>query len=630
MFAGTSFRSRLLVSFAAVILLALALPALSLRHLLRVELLEDASAGAMRQLELVQAAAREHGAFAGPDEFQAWVGELGSDLGLRVTYIGEHGRVLADSEVPAAEVAGLENHADRPEIVAAGRDGRGTAVRFSATLEADLVYAAMKASGIEGLPPGYLRLAVPFAGVRGRLEALGGSLALVVAATLALAGILALLLSRHLSRSVRSFADMVEAIAAGDLGRRIRHFPGSEFAPLAGAVNSMAARVQDTLGTVTEQKGQLEAVLDGMREGLLVLDPGGRIIQSNPAMARIFPGLGRAAGRRPLEVIASPELQQACERVLAGKAEASEGLRIEPERGRAYDVNVVRSRRPGGDPDGIGAILVFHDVSELLRLERVRRDFVANVSHELRTPLTTIKGWAEALLENPQAAPRLEGVLQAILRNADHMARMVEDLLSLSRLESGRVEFLIEALEPAGPLDEALRACSGLAERRRITFARELPPGGPVVLADPVRLAQVFRNLVENACTFSPEGGLVRVRGEVRGDLAEFAVTDEGPGVPREEQAKIFERFYRVDKHRNKESGSGSGLGLSIARHIVERLGGTIRVESPLGDTGGAAFCFTLPLATEAGGPGTPPITPTHTQDPETPPTPTDKQEPAA
>lgn len=594
-----TFRSRLLLAFVVVIVLALLLPTFYARQLFRDEILDDAQAGAIRELRLASLLLHERHEFPDERSLHEWLTDLGSRLMVRITYVNEDGRVLADSHVSYSRVPELDNHGMRPEILEAEKQTFGITRRYSATLDKELIYAATRIDGLVGIPKGYLRLSVPFSDIKTRLARLQNNFFLVFGLALGLAFVLSVILSRSVSRSLAEMSSVAKAIGEGDYKKRMRFYPGTEFEPLAQSINTMAASIDSQIATISEQAGEMEGILNGMREGLVVLDGGGRIVKVNSALRRIFPDATQYTGRRPLEIVLSPELQDACDQALAAADENAPGLRtlqIEPEPNRIYDVTIVRL-----DPEhtNLGAIIVFHDISELKRLERVRRDFVANVSHELRTPLTTIKGYTETILTNSdidkQAAAKF---LDIILRNADHMAKMVEDLLSLSRLESGKQQFTPMRVNAADALAEAFRSCQPMAEAKEIELASTLPAEGVPVMADFDRLVQVFRNLIENAIKYGPEKSVVAVDYRLDEDEAAFGVSDLGPGIPLEDTTRIFERFYRVEKHRGRSgTGGSSGLGLAICKHIVERLGGRIWAENRHDADAGSTFHFTLPAA---------------------------------
>ncbi|MGD9608292.1 MAG: ATP-binding protein [Desulfovibrionaceae bacterium] len=425
-------------------------------------------------------------------------------------------------------------------------------------------------------------------------------------ASLGVAGAVFWWLTRRLSRSLAEVIAVARAIGNGDYRRRLHLSPGGEMAALAEAVNHMARGIEAQIATITDQKMQLQAILDGMREGVMVLNASGSIRVANPALTRMAPITGKILGRRPIEVAPSPDLQRACDRLLADPDPSSQPvpLEVEVSAGRFYEVSLVRL----GGPSESGAVLVFHDVSETRRLSRVRRDFAANVTHELRTPLTSIKGYAETLLgAMPELTAEKRRFLEVILRNANHMSKMVEDILDLARLEEEPTAVPVDAAaDPGLALVEALRECEPLAAARELVLENQLPPDSPRVRCDAGQLAQVWRNLIENATRFGPQGSKIRLSAQVGDEAVTFCVQDQGPGIPPEERQRVFERFYRVERHRSKATGS-TGLGLAIVKHIVERHGGRVWVDRARGDMTGAAFSFTLPRAERPSEPATRP-----------------------
>ncbi len=418
-------------------------------------------------------------------------------------------------------------------------------------------------------------------------------------------GIVAMLVvTRRFGRSVRTMIETAEAIGKGGWEQRIDFYPGRELELLASAINWMAGRIGEHFDTITEQKEKLEAVLDGMWDGVMVLDRSGRIQSVNSSLREIVDQPGDVTGKRPLEVVGSPELQDLCDQLVGNGGRGLHSLAVELGE-RTWEVNVVR---PADSAQGLGLILVFHDISERRRAEAMRRDFAANVSHELRTPLTSVKGYAETLLGDPPPPPQTaEKFLRIILKNADHMSKMVNDLLSLSRLEAREQRFEVGPVNPRAALKIALEGVEPMARAKGVEVRDELDgeladrsAGPPKVFADKDQLSQVFRNLVENAVKFGPDKGVVHVTVEVKGSLAEFRVRDLGPGIPKRDQERIFERFYSVEKYRSNKYGS-TGLGLAICRHIVRSMGGEIFVQSPPpGFDTGTAVVFTVPVSHSA------------------------------
>jgi two-component system phosphate regulon sensor histidine kinase PhoR len=332
--------------------------------------------------------------------------------------------------------------------------------------------------------------------------------------------------------------------------------------------------------------------LDGIEEGILLLNSAGRIDSSNRAARSMFSSIPELKGRRPLEVIRSPELQAACNRVLENEIHSFHS-EVTIGTDRFYHVHIVRIEQSKGE---FGAIIALHDISELKRLENVRRDFVSNASHELRTPLTSIKGYTEVLMSEDDPEVR-SSCLEVIYKNANHMINLVNDLLQLAKVEDYSTILDVRPVRAGEVLIEAWKACGPIAERRSVSLQNDLPPNGPMVQADFDQLVQVFRNLLENAVKYSPLGAKVEVFSLGQNGKVTIGVSDSGPGIPRKDQQRIFERFFRVERYRGKETGS-TGLGLAICRHIVRAHGGTIWVESPRkGMSSGSTFFFTLPPA---------------------------------
>jgi two-component system phosphate regulon sensor histidine kinase PhoR len=354
----------------------------------------------------------------------------------------------------------------------------------------------------------------------------------------------------------------------------------------------MAENIEEYVSTSTDQHTQLEVILESMHEGILVLGPGGTIRRCNRAMAGLFPAVAEAMGRQLIEGIAVPALQRRVENLLQGRsgggdAPEDEALHFELD-GRFL---VAHISRPVEKNQSLGAVIVIYDATQIMRLERVRRDFVANVSHELRTPLTAISGYAETLMGLEELDPTHRNFAGIIHKHVQALGRVIGDLLALARIEDTKEKIRLYPVDPGQPLHEALRLCAEQAEKKRLRFAMELEEGS-TVMGNSTLLAQVFRNLFENACRYSPEGGEIAVAGTSCGKEMLFSVKDHGPGIPREELARIFERLYQVKKQRN--SGS-SGIGLAICKHIIERHGGRIWAESPYQGFA-TAMLFTLPL----------------------------------
>jgi two-component system phosphate regulon sensor histidine kinase PhoR len=374
----------------------------------------------------------------------------------------------------------------------------------------------------------------------------------------------------------------------------------NHFSKTLGEMNS---RLKHTVLEISREKDYLQTILKGMTEGVLVVDGRGRIRMVNEALRKLFPLPPEVLGRTLLELIRNAELEESIrEAIKHGKGSAFElTLPSFPE--RTFEVNVasIPSSPESNSPEGKnleGAVAVFHEISRLKELEKVRQDFVANVSHELRTPLTTIKGYAETLLEGALKEDVAFQFTQVIKKHADRLTKIVEDLLMLSRIESKEFRLNKETLSLQDLVNDVIDYVREAAQKKNISVKRSEPFPLLKIEADRNYLEQVLINLIDNAIKYTPSAGGIEISAvEKDGKEIEFSVRDNGIGIPKEDLPRIFERFYRVDKGRSQESG-GTGLGLSIVKHLVQAHGGRIRVESRLGE--GSTFSFTLPLPNES------------------------------
>jgi two-component system, OmpR family, phosphate regulon sensor histidine kinase PhoR len=517
---------------------------------------------------------------------------LAAEVGARITVIAADGIVIGDSDAPSAT---LENHRERPEVRAALSDGDGQAVRMSASVHRDLFYRAWRQS--RGDEQRIVRLAVPMATIQDARHRIRMAIwiGVVVAALAALWP--ALVLARRLSARVVRLADFSNAVAAGVEPPPLMPEGDDVVTHLETNLLAMAKTLRAQLHAVREEKGKLEAVLSGMVEGVLVIDRTGTIRLANHRAARIFGvDASDALVEQPLiNVSRDPDLHELVRSVTRGECDRPQVREITLERATRETLRVTATAitQAHGVPDQF--ILVFHDITELKKLEATRRDFVANVSHELRTPLTAIRGYAETLqagaISNPELAAKFVGVIE---RHSERLGRLIDDLLTLSDLELGRTELqrTTMLLDPA--IDAAVDVLHEKAARGQVEIARQLPADLPPLYADSDRVEQVLVNLIDNAVKYTPPGGRVTVSARVAsgadapgreaapGDWIEICITDTGIGVPKGDLPRLTERFYRVDKARSRELG-GTGLGLAIVKHIVQAHGGALRIESELG-----------------------------------------------
>jgi two-component system phosphate regulon sensor histidine kinase PhoR len=529
------------------------------------------------------------------DEIDAMVDAAAGDVQARVTIIAPDGTVVADSALSGEALHAVENHRGRPEVQEALRSGSGSSIRHSTTVGDDLLYAAV-AVRHQGRLVGVSRVALSLRGVEEQVDELQRAVTVALALAFVLIGLLSVALSSSLAGRLNEVMEAARRFAGGDLSARSRIRRSDEVGELARILNRSADQLQERITEIARDRARIDAILSAMEDGVLAVDHHGAVLLANQAL-RDGLELGEPVGRHYLEVVRQREVGELLEDVLrTGTRRVDE---VEMLRGgRAYAVTGVRFPGPEGQPSG--AVLTFHDVTERHRVERVRRDFVANASHELRTPLTSIRGFVEALedgaMSEPGTAHRFLGKIRA---HADRMASLVSDLLELSRLESGERAPSREPVAPADVAEEVAASFADAAARKGLTLCRS-DRGTPTVVSDADRLRQILENLVENAVKYTPPGGRIDITsGPAAAGGAELVVADDGPGISAEHLPRIFERFYRVDKARSREMG-GTGLGLSIVKHLAEGMGAVVGVESQPGR--GTRFTVTLPPGQERRG----------------------------
>ncbi len=522
---------------------------------------------------------------------------LAARLSARVTVIASDGTVVGESSPHAAP---LESHADRPEVRDALADGFGHAVRWSATIDRRLLYAAWRQDDPAGTR--VIRIAVPIGSLTEYLIRLRGPIGAALAAAVVLGFWVAWLVSAAMRRRIARLVSFAGALAAGRTPPPMGPERSDQLGVLETQIATMAHEVEHTLGAMRVERERLEAILRGMVEGVIVTDLDGRVVLLN-ARARdllALPASLEPVGRSLLELARDPGIAEIPHLLAAGEIVLRRDVTLGVAPGRALQVNAARLTGETGEPFGL--VLVLHDVSELRRLETVRRDFVANVSHELRTPLTAIKGYAETLLgsagDDGETRTRF---LKVIDRHAERLGRLIDDLLTLSDLEFGRTPLRRRALPVAPAIDDVVQFLADGASRRGLTLTAAIAPDTPLVDADGDRVRQVLVNLIDNAVKYTPEGGRVQVDarpGVLDGAPAvELTVVDTGVGIPGQDLPRLTERFFRVDKARSRELG-GTGLGLAIVKHIVQAHDGHLEIQSTPGH--GTTVRVTLPAARAA------------------------------
>jgi len=511
---------------------------------------------------------------------------LGTLVSGRVTLIAGDGRVVGDSTQTPAELQTLENHSGRPEVVAAAGGAIGTSQRYSTTLQTDMVYVAIRS---DHPVVKYVRLALPLTDVNAQLAAIGSATALALMAALVAALILSWMFSAPLARRVEAVAAVAQRYSSGDFSRPAHDYGKDELGAVARALDGAAQELGRRVDDLSRDRARTDAILAGMVEGVLIVDRQGHVQLVNRAAQEMLRVTEQATGRPYVEVIRHPDIAALLGAALRREPMASRELTLSRDASRTF---VARAAAVASSGDG-GAVLVLHDITDLRKAGQIRQDFVANVSHELRTPLTAIRGYVEALLDEPSFDPEARGFLDIIGRHTARMERLVTDLLRLARLDARQEALERTRCNVRDAFDGVLSDLSQVAAARQQRVSVEVAGDAAYVDADPGKLHDILRNLVENAVNYSPTQSDIRLSSERHGGTVHVIVSDSGPGIPPSDLTRVFERFYRVDKSRS--GPGGTGLGLSIVKHLVELHEGQVSVANRPG--GGAVFTVVLPDA---------------------------------
>jgi two-component system phosphate regulon sensor histidine kinase PhoR len=507
--------------------------------------------------------------------------QLGAETGIRITVIAADGRVLGDSDVQPAL---LDNHATRPEVQAALSAGEGRSRRDSDTVDEPLSYVAVRAD-IPGREPVVVRVAQSNTSVDSALDRVPLFAGVAVVAVVALG--LGALLSRSILRPLGGIAAAASEMARGELAARVKPRPSGEVGELADAFNHMAATLQEQMTVASQGRSRLTAALNSSVDAVIAMDEQARVLFANEAAVRLF--------QRPAtEIVGNPFTwtladERIIEAIKASRERGESQVTLIERPGRQFFQVVTTPIREGGDWT---VLAVFHDLTDVKRTEQMRRDFVANVSHELRTPLAAINAVIETLADG---AIDDKAVANDFLARADaevdRLALMVEELLELSRIESGEMPLSIAPANVAALLRDVVERLRPQAERKQLTLSLDVDPAAGDVAMDAQRIERAAVNLLHNAIKFTPEGGSIGVSARRDRDQLVIAVADSGIGIAPEERSRVFERFYKADHSR---ASVGSGLGLALVKHAAEAHGGSVRVESDLGR--GSTFSLSIPV----------------------------------
>lgn len=508
------------------------------------------------------------------------------DINARITIIAPDGSVLGDSD---ADPSQMNNHLGRPEIAEAVATGRGTIQRQSGTIDAEFLYVAVQ---IPGAPQYIAETALPMSEVDGAMSDVRRRIAEGTLIAVLISVLAGLWISRKITGSLNAVRDSAVRVAAGDLTSTVDPPSTRELADLANAFNVMTSQTEELVEESRRARMRWASAFASLGDGMLLVDNNEIVTAINVAGADLLDSDPDWAVNQAFVVVARDHELISLLRDSMRRQETRRSV-IELTRGGLF---IEATARPVAGYKERYTIVILRDVTELRRLESVRREFVANVSHELRTPLASIRAVVETLeggaIDDEEVAADF---LHRIVGEVDRLAALVDDLLDLARLESGRVHLSLDVLDPLDLLSRAAERLRPQIERARLQLVVDVPIDLPPVLADRARIEQVLLNLVHNAIKFTPAGGIIIVRGRIDGDMLVTDVIDTGAGIPEADLQRLFERFYKADKARRSE---GTGLGLAIAKHIVQTHNGTIAVQSVLGE--GSTFTFTLPLASTA------------------------------
>lgn len=514
-------------------------------------------------------------------DLNAEADRLAEALGARVTVIDAAGTVLVDSDRDAES---MENHLGRAEIVQAFQEGTGSSLRMSPTVGAPYVYAARSIENGNAV----VRLGLPVVAIDELVRGIRQQVfTAAVIATVLMTGA-GWFVARRIKEALDDIHGQVAAIAGGRLDASVEPAATRELGDLGRAFNTMTTRLRGTVTELERMRVRLEETLANLSDGVMITDERGHVVLANQSALTMLSVRGPAVGEPVVEVARDHELADMVDRALMTPEGADERVIRHGLSGRILQ---AAARRLDVADERIG-VVVLRDVTELRRLEGMRREFVANVSHELRTPLTSIRALVETLEAGALHDPSVSAdFLARIVSEVDRLALIVDELLDLARLESGRIQLALERIEPEVLINHAVRRMAPQIERAGLTVELVATPGMPAIIADRARVDQVLLNLIHNAIKFTLIGGTITIHALLVDDRLEIQVRDTGVGVSSEDLPRLFERFYKADRARRSE---GTGLGLAIAKHIVHAHGGTIWAQQNEG--GGTVFVFQLPV----------------------------------
>lgn len=585
----TRFRIKLTLTILGLISLVLLLLGTYFAKVLENSYLQTLNDLLTRESKLVAQAVRFPDVFSNQATLAERVMQVAPSEEMRLTVINLEGDVLFDNLTYASR---MENHHDRPEFLAALNGQTGISRRYSETLGHDMMYVAvpvMQGNEIVGA----VRSAMSMKDITNTIHNMWFSLLTGLLVTLVIGSIVVSRISFSIIRPIEEITRVARNITQRQYESRVRIKENDEIGQLAGAINFMASSLEQQMYEISENQQRLSGVLTNMTSGVIFISEQRRIMLVNPAVERLLGTPGHElVGKLHIEAGKSFGLSQYIDRCLDKGEKFREEVHIYYPQERILDVNFAPYINFKGEAKGV--VVVLHDITEIRRLEKMRSDFVANVSHELRTPITSIKGFTETLLDGAmQDEETCRNFLQIIYDESERLYRMIRDILDLSKIEQRRIPLHMEQVHVQELVANAVAVMNDQAQRKHLTISLPRPTPEIWLLTDKDCLQQIMINLLANAVAYTPEEGAITIRTDVCEQQLILQVSDTGIGIPEKDIPRIFERFYRVDKARSRDSG-GTGLGLAIVKHLVEILQGTIQVESVEGK--GTTFTVKLPL----------------------------------
>jgi two-component system, OmpR family, phosphate regulon sensor histidine kinase PhoR len=520
--------------------------------------------------------------------------EFGREASTRITLIRSDGLVICDSDRHPHE---MDTHLDRPEFIQAIHDGIGTSTRFSNTLNEKLMYVAIPLKDSSGIR-GVLRTSIPITSVDDELRSIQIRIIIGGLVIAILSAVISLYVSRRIARPIMQMKKGAERFAQGELNHRLPTPPSSELAGLATAMNQMAVQLEERIEIIVNQRKEYEAVLSSMMEGVIAIDNDDRLLSMNKAACKILNLDPMQVRERTIqEILRNPDFLKFVAETHSDDKLGDRDFELNEDHRRTI-INIRNAPLKNMTDKRIGSLIVLNDVTRIRHLENVRQDFVANVSHEIKTPLTAIKGFVETLYQTLDSTSEdTDRFIAIIMRHVDRLNTIIEDLLSLSRIEQidKREELQLEPRNLKTLIESSVNLIQHKSEPKQIVFDVVCDPETKIAV-DSTLFEQALINLLDNAITYSPQKGQVRILGEMDHQGHHIHVMDQGPGIAQTHLTRLFERFYRVDKARTRAVG-GTGLGLAIVKHIIQAHGGRISVESELGN--GSTFTIHLPISSD-------------------------------